>query len=57
MFVWYRYKTIKISKYTTKGWFPGNSVAKNIVFSTSCNFCKRFIALVIVFQLQKWIWC
>ena len=37
MFVRYRYKTTKISKYTTKGRFPENRGDKFIVFSTNFN--------------------
>ena len=38
MFVWYRYKAIKVSIYITKG--KGNRDGKCIAFSTNFNFYK-----------------
>ena len=45
MFVWYRYKTIKISKNTPKSNCPENRSGKFIVFST--------FALILWWNIEK----
>ena len=40
MLVWYRYKTIKIKKYTCKGRLSENGGHKFMIFSTNFNIEK-----------------